>query len=329
MTTGLFSVEKVNEMIGAGKCLLVAGDEAALRQLSKGTWIGGTIPYFMADQGGLCTKEQIFVTPIPDYVLTADIKRYDTANVGSVYNDAPENGFSTIIIPAASSVHLEFAKNAPQFDDFATRPLIGWIAGVHLEDLETVTPKVFDGTNGEAFVNAAVVLHAELPADKIVDVGILNLFEQGLGDTITFSKTDFSATEAIVNGEKVNFADYLTTNSVDTKLPLAADLFGAMINTSFKGVDEIDKQVNFYAPVFEGVEYKIARPVADYVKEFQARIPEGAGDHLIFSCNCILNYLYAGLEGKQTAEFTGPVTFGEIAYQLLNQTLAYITIEDA
>ena len=45
-----------------------------------------------------------------------------------------------------------------------------------------------------------------------------------------------------------------------------------------------------------------------------------------FSCNCVLNYLYAGLEGKKTGEFNGPATFGEIAYQLLNQTLVYLTI---
>jgi hypothetical protein len=69
--------------------------------------------------------------------------------------------------------------------------------------------------------------------------------------------------------------------------------------------------------------------VGDFVKDFRTRVPQNVGDNLIFSCNCILNYLYADLEGKKTADFTGPITFGEIAYQLLNQTLAYITIEDA
>ena len=43
------------------------------------------------------------------------------------------------------------------------------------------------------------------------------------------------------------------------------------------------------------------------------------------SCNCILNFVYGGLEGKKTPGFTGPVTFGEIAYILLNQTL--VTLE--
>lgn len=35
-----------------------------------------------------------------------------------------------------------------------------------------------------------------------------------------------------------------------------------------------------------------------------------------------------GLEGKKTGDVTGPVTFGEIAYQLLNQTLVYLNIID-
>ena len=51
----------------------------------------------------------------------------------------------------------------------------------------------------------------------------------------------------------------------------------------------------------------------------------GAGNP-IFSCNCILNYLYGNLEGKTTPPYAGPVSFGEVAYQLLNQTLVYCEI---
>jgi len=329
MQTSMYSKNDVKEMITSGKQLLLAGDETALRDLPKGTWIGGTIPYFMAEQGGVCTKDQIFVTELPDYVTHVHTKTYDEKTIGNIYSDAPEHGLSVMIIPASSPTHLHFALNAPRFDNFATRPLIGWISGVFLDDLGKISPKVFDGTRGEVFENAAVVLNAELPEDKLVEIGIVNIFEQGGGDTITFPQNGFSAKDVMVNGQKKNFADYLAEKAVDTKLPLVADLFGAMINTSFKGVDEANKQVDFYAPVFEGIEYKIAKPVGDYVKDFQGRIPEGAGDHLVFSCNCILNYLYAGLEGKKTADFKGPVTFGEIAYQLLNQTLAYVTIENA
>ncbi len=48
----------------------------------------------------------------------------------------------------------------------------------------------------------------------------------------------------------------------------------------------------------------------------------------VLSCNCILNYQYGELEGRKIPPFTGPVTFGEVAYQLLNQTLVYVEITE-
>ena len=48
-----------------------------------------------------------------------------------------------------------------------------------------------------------------------------------------------------------------------------------------------------------------------------------------FCCNCILNYAYGGLEGRRLPAMHGPATFGEIGYQLLNQTLVYLSIVDA
>lgn len=38
------------------------------------------------------------------------------------------------------------------------------------------------------------------------------------------------------------------------------------------------------------------------------------------------NFLYAELEGRQAGGFVGPVTFGEIAYVLLNQTLVRLSV---
>jgi hypothetical protein len=34
------------------------------------------------------------------------------------------------------------------------------------------------------------------------------------------------------------------------------------------------------------------------------------------------------LEGKKVGAITGPTTFGEVAYQLLNQTMVYLKITD-
>lgn len=327
MKPALYGKDAVTAMITAGKSLLLAGDEKVLRDLPTGSWVAGTIPYFMSDQGGVFDQSQIYVTELPDFVLKTEVKIYDETNIDQVYNDAPQHGFSVIVIPASCATHFTFALNAPSFPGFATRPLIGWVAGAALSEREA-TPKVFDGTQGVALTNGAVVWHVELPAKKLVEIDIVNIFEQGNGDTIVFPEDGFSATDVLINGKKENFVDYLIDNAIDTQLPLVVDLHGAMINTSFLDLDTVHKKVTFYAPVFAGYRYKIAKPVGDYVNHFRAEVPEGIGEKVFFSCNCILNYLYAGLEGRKTANFTGPMTFGEIAYQLLNQTMAYLTIED-
>ena len=159
-------------------------------------------------------------------------------------------------------------------------------------------------------------MHVKLPADKFAEIDIINLFEQGEGDVIEFPESGFQVGDALINGQKQNFADYVLKNQLDTRLPLVADYNGAMVNISLQSIDEEQKLVNFYAPVFSGVNYKQAAPVNDYIKAFTKLLPEEGLNEKLFSCNCILNYLYSELEGKKTGNLTGPITFGEIAYQL-------------
>jgi hypothetical protein len=113
----------------------------------------------------------------------------------------------------------------------------------------------------------------------------------------------------------------------DTKLPLTANYNGSIVNASIQSVDAISGVVKLYAPVFPGVEYKFGAPLADYVGAMQQAVGMKNED-AAFSCNCILNYLYAGLEGHRTGHVTGPITFGEIAHQLLNQTIVQLYIRD-
>jgi hypothetical protein len=332
MRQNISSVADVRQLIEAGRKLLLAGDEDALRQLPKGDWIAGTIPYFISgEKGGMSSRELICATDITDIATSIEIVFYDEASLARVYAEGPKHGFSFIIIPAASKTHLSFALNAPNYKDFGIRPLIGWVAGVHLSDLGKKTPKVVNGRTGEMFEEGALVLQVQLPESKVAEIGIVNLFEQGDGDILTFTSDDFAAKDVMVNGEKRNFAAYIVKNKLDTKLPLVADYYGAMVNISFQDVDEVEGQVKFYAPVFSGIRYKHAKPVSDYVKEFNNRLSKECSiesSRVAFSCNCILNYLYSELEGKKTDPFTGPVTYGEIAYQLLNQTLVYLEIMD-
>ncbi len=329
MTQHLCNVAEVEALIRKGSGLLLAGDEKVLRPLPQGNWIAGTIPYFMGDAGGVVDRQRIFVNELPPGLTCAGIRSYGEDEVGEVYSDLPANGFGVLIAPAGSKVHLAFATKAPSSRRFAARPLIGWIAGVHLSELATATPKVFDGASGEVTGQRAVLMRVALPQGKVARVGVLNIFTAGDGPAITFPSTGFSATDVEIDGRKRNLARFVEETGLDTRLPLVADYRGASINVSFQAVDLPRGEVRFYAPVFPGVRYRHARPVADYVEAFLSQLPEGIDQRVIFSCNCILNYIHSGLEGRATGRMVGPVTFGEIAYQLVNQTMAYVTIEDA
>jgi hypothetical protein len=328
MTSKLYSPSELAPMLTGDTWHILAGDERALKDLPRGRWIAGTIPYFMGEGGGAFSQTMVQATALPNDIADVRVQRYDASSIEQVYHDAPNNGLSFILLPGGSATHMAFALRAPHFPQFATRPLIGWIAGVFLDELGKVTPKVIDGRTGERFDDGALVLHVGLAKGRVAELGIVNIFEQGDGPTLTFDTTGFEAKRAIVDGVAVNFVDYVKTHQLDTRLPLVASYGGAMVNTSFQTVDDAAGVVRFYAPVFEGVAYRHARPVGDYVAAFREKVPARQGG-LAFSCNCILNYLYSGLEGRRTGEFVGPITFGEVAYQLLNQTLAFVRIVEA
>jgi hypothetical protein len=131
-----------------------------------------------------------------------------------------------------------------------------------------------------------------------------------------------------VDGKEVVFADYLAENKIDTKLPLVGEYSGNGVNVSFKSIDAKEKVVYLYAPVFSGIKYRMAKPISHYENLFNKYIADhkAAAATSVFSCNCILNFLYGELENKKIDVFTGPITFGEIAYQLVNQTLVYVSV---
>lgn len=323
----LMPIARAAELISSGQYLSIAGDEAALRQLPLGNWIGGTIPYFMGAEGGTSSCEQVFVSEIAGFSTPPQLRFYDAATLPQICRNAPENGYSVLILPAFSPIHASFARNAPNYEEMYLKPLIGWVAGVHLDALGQLAPKVVLGSSGEFSEQHAVVMDVALPPDKFAQIDIVNLFRPGTGSSITFFDTGFSAGACQINGKPGNLADYLVEHGIDRRLPLVADYSGAMINVSIKHIDPVTQRVEFYAPVFPGLEYRVAAPVSDYLAEFKAALPPLATE-ISFSCNCILNYLYSELEGKRTGQVIGPMTFGEIGYQLLNQTLVYLSVSE-
>lgn len=322
----VLSIPDAARLIASGVAMSIAGDESALRALPKGNWIGGTSPYFMGQDGGETSRERVFATVLPATCGAIDLRFYDVFSLDQVCVEAPDNGFSLIVLPAFSEAHSLFSRNAPNFEDMYVKPLVGWVAGVHLDDLGRVAPAVVNGRTGEFDCERAAVMHVPLPPDQYVRVDIVNPMQPGPGDVIRFAETGFSACECAINGQSTRLAAYLAEHGADLRLPLIANYSGAMVNVSIKGIDADSGRVDFYAPVFPGIDYRLAAPLPDYVAAFQAALP-AEGFDATFSCNCILNYLYGGLEGRQTGTVTGPVTFGEIAYQLLNQTMVYMSID--
>jgi len=323
----LLSVQEASELIRRGQALSVAGPESALDQLPSGNWIGGTIPYFMVSSGGVVANEgKVFVN---DLSATGKVTfaSYGVEDLAGIAGNGPGNGFALTIIPAGSASHQKFAAEAANFPDAFVKPTVGWIAGVHLSEIGKKTPKVYDGRTLSKYEDRAVVAYVELPDDKLASIEIVNLFEPDDGDVLHFHETSFGVRQCEVNGKSVNFAQYIRERGLEHgKLPLVGDFAGAHINVSLQTVGAAGEAVVLYAPVFPGVDYRFAKPVENYAAAFRARLETQDSAGVAFSCNCILNFVFGELEGKAIGGVEGPVTFGEIAYQLLNQTLVAVRI---
>jgi len=318
------NLDEAIKLIHEGRILHIAADESLLSQLPKGKWIAGTTPYFITDQGGITSKDKLFVNEI---ACAVDYKTvvYDKNNILNITKGAYPNGLTFLVLPFASDVAVFYAKEAPYSNDIFMYPIVGWISGFALSTGSNA--KVFDGVTGTSYNDKAIALHICLPDDKMASLGIVNIFSIDENDVkIEFSEDTLSVTKCLVNGKEVILSDYIAENNIDTQLPLVADYNGVLINVSIKSISAKDKKVDFYAPVFAGKEYRFARAVRDYATSFNEQLQNFKDVKPVFSCNCILNYLYGKLEGKATPPFAGPVTFGEVAYQLLNQTLVYAEI---
>jgi hypothetical protein len=321
------TIAEASRLIESGATLFAAGSAGALAVLPKGRWIGGSTPYFMTATGGVLDHDHVFVTVL-DNVTDVRVTIAGPDNLAAIIAERLPHGFSYALIPAFSDVHQRFALEAPSLRGLYDQPLIGWITGIDLADLGQAKPVALNGFTGEVFENAAVVLHVAVADDVFAEADIVNLFTQGQGDDISFLASGFSAATALVNGKATDFAAYLREIGADTTLPLVSSYSGAMVNVSFQAVH--DDGVDFYAPVEAGRTYRLAAPVGDYPTAYGsycgALHTEDAAGALSF--NCILNYLYASLQGRTTGSFVGPVTFGEIAYILLNQTLVRLDVKE-
>ncbi|MEH3038641.1 MAG: hypothetical protein PGN21_01020 [Sphingomonas paucimobilis] len=325
----LYSVADVAAMLSAGETLILAGAERLLAALPRGDWIGGTSPYFMtAEAGGAHDPDRIFVQRMPTIASVAWVGMLDRAALPDMAALGPDNGYTILLIPGQSDVHRDFALKGLEWPGMFRRPVVGWVTGVVGEAAATDRPKVFDGRSGRSSDEAAVVLHVALPDHAFARADIVNLFVPDMdGPVLTFGDdTGFTVEWTMVDGVPTRLVDHIAAGSIDTRLPLVADYNGAMINVATAAIDDVSGKVTFFAPVYPDIEYRFARPIENYARQFAEQLGNPRGE-VAFSCNCILNYLYAELEGQKPGGIAGPVTFGEIAYVLLTQSMVYLVIE--
>ncbi|MDR1581500.1 MAG: hypothetical protein LBS35_14180 [Synergistaceae bacterium] len=320
----LKTFEQTAALIAEHKLLHISGAEALLRKLPSGNWIGGSTEYFLDESGGQVRNDALDVLELgfSEYRFAT----YNAHTLPNITHDAYYNGFSVIILPFDSEVHRQYAQNAFDYEDIFSKNIVGWIAGINLKATGQ-TPVAVNGVSGEVLTDKAAVLHVSLPEGKIAQLSIVNIFSaDAKSPVITFAEDGFKVKNCFVDGKETIFADYIARNNLNTKLPLVGDYSGAGINISVKSVD--GDTVHLYAPVFKGIEYRFADAIPDYVEAFYGEINEIANRDSVFACNCILNFLYGDLEGKNIGGFYGPITFGEVAWQLLNQTLVYLQVID-
>ena len=210
--------------------------------------------------------------------------------------------------------------NAVNFENFAAYPVCGWISGQPIDKIVTEKSYTVSGVGPSISSEKGVAMHISLPETKYAEIHIFNPFEQGDGDVITFDRSEMMITDVNINGVKRNFSEYFHEKKYDgIYLPLVANYSGAMLNISCIPVDD---KIQISAPVFEHIEYRFAK-INPQITE-----PELDSDKIIFSFTCVHIFLQPEYCEKYLKKMDGPVVFGEIAYQLVNQTTVYVSIGD-
>ncbi len=325
-TMGLVSLDEAIAIAASGRPAFFAGDEPLLRRLPAGNWIAGTIPYFMNEHGSE-DHERIFVSEQVEAAHSA-IGSYAIAEMETLLAERPRHGYTILIIPGLSDVHLRFQDAVSSAERLLETPMVGFASGVALADIGIVSPLVFDGATREGRADRIVALHVTLPAAREATVGIVNPFREKADSVkLVFPNDGFRQTDVLVDGVRHNFAEWIRTHDLDLRSPLIANLHGYRMNVSFRAVSD-ENHVDFYGPIFAGQEYELAASLDNYEARFASLVAEIGPMTSAFSCNCVVNYVHGDLAGKHVG-YPGPMSFGEIAYMLLNQTMVYLKIDAA
>ena len=316
----LLTLKEATALISQKKLLHISASQELLQKLPQGNWIGGSSEFRAKESGVEDTEEKLCVFELG--FDTYNIKTYTKENVAYFTADTYENGFSIVIIPAETEILQVYAKNCMNYKDLFLKNVVGWIAGSNTKE----APIVVNGQTGDVFTNEAIILNVSLPAEKMATVNVVNIFTADeKSPRIEFTSEDFLAKTFLVDGKEAVIVDYAKENGIDLQLPLVAEYYGAEVNVSVVNISE-DKVITWGAPLFPGITYRFAKPLGEYSEVFRSKIQSIEYKNCVFSCNCISNMFHGDLLKYDLGGFYGPYVYGEIAYQLVNQTLVYLQI---
>lgn len=296
--------------------------------------MGGTTAYFMTSQGCCADRDHLYVQALPEEALGADpetaprIRWYEPLELRQLLSDSPAKGFTLMVLPANGAAHRHYAEYAPGYPQIRWRAVAGWVSGVHADEHGTSEPAVINGEDGQVCTQRALAMHCHLPPGLRARVRTLNPFSPLQGPVITFTERGFTVRDCLFNGEPTTIAECVANYQEHAEFPLVAEVAGMQTNVSIRRVHPRTGEVTFYAPVFPGIAYRFSQPLHNYAERIRELVPEGLTTP-VFSCACILNYKYGRLEGQKISPFSGPITFGEIAGPLLNQTFVYLEFIEA
>ena len=99
----LISVEEAASLIATCEFYWIAGDLGILRELPKGNWIGGSIPYFQIAGIGLSDRKKVLLGKITRSADSPKIQNYDIVTISDICSDAPLHGYTHIMLATRSS----------------------------------------------------------------------------------------------------------------------------------------------------------------------------------------------------------------------------------
>jgi hypothetical protein len=169
----LITLEETVKLINEGRILHIAADDSLLMKLPKGKWIGGTTPYFISKEGGIFTKDKLFVNEI-DYAEDIKTAVYGKYNIFQIVEECYDNGLTMLIMPYGSDVATKYAKEAPEVEELLMHPTLGWISGLDLSGEGEA--KVYDGMSGGSYTDKAVAMYIKLPEGKTAMINLINIF---------------------------------------------------------------------------------------------------------------------------------------------------------